>query len=421
MNSQFPLGSGNATQLTLNSQLQPSPTQAQLLPKEKSQLWMGELDPWWDENAIRSIWASLGENVVGVKLIREKTGSTEANNAGYCFVDFGTYLAASKAIMKNGLIIPGTSKTLKLNWASGGGSSFNHHGGSNNNSISNGLGGNVGINGGNFGGPQVHESSIFVGDLANDIKEQELLDLFKSRYASVSGIKIMYDPLTGASRGYGFIRFTSEADQQRALIEMNGVMVNGRPIRVSTAVPKNSNNSSANNNIGFNNNANAQLFGANGSPSRAQPSVTTSQFQPPLNQYTDPNNTTVFVGGLSNGVTEQQLRSFFEGFGDIIYVKVLQNKGCGFVQYVLRSSAENAIQQMQGYPIGNSRIRLSWGRSSSQNNQNQQKYLQQLAAPNLFSQFNETNDQYRLNTLLNAARDGRLDRVETTSNGFIYA
>ena len=36
----------------------------------------------------------------------------------------------------------------------------------------------------------------------------------------------------------------------------------------------------------------------------------------PMNQFTDPNNTTVFVGGLSGYVTEDELCSFFHGFGD---------------------------------------------------------------------------------------------------------
>lgn len=88
-------------------------------------------------------------------------------------------------------------------------------------------------------------------------------------------------------------------------------------------------------------------------------------FQQQMNQFTDPNNTTVFVGGLSGYVTEDELRSFFQGFGEITYVKIPPGKGCGFVQFVHRHAAEMAINQMQGYPIGNSRVRLSWGRSQN--------------------------------------------------------
>ena len=81
-----------------------------------------------------------------------------------------------------------------------------------------------------------------------------------------------------------------------------------------------------------------------------------------MNQFTDPNNTTVFVGGLSGYVTEDELRSFFQGFGEITYVKIPPGKGCaGFVQFVQRHAAEMAINQMQGYPIGNSRTSASAG------------------------------------------------------------
>jgi RNA recognition motif-containing protein len=77
----------------------------------------------------------------------------------------------------------------------------------------------------------------------------------------------------------------------------------------------------------------------------------------------DPYNTTVFVGGLSPLIGEETLKSFFAPFGEIHYVKVPVGKHCGFVQFVRKSDAERAIEAMNGYPIGGSRIRLSWGRS----------------------------------------------------------
>jgi RNA recognition motif-containing protein len=79
----------------------------------------------------------------------------------------------------------------------------------------------------------------------------------------------------------------------------------------------------------------------------------------------DPTNTTLFIGGLSSQVAEEQLRAVFSQFGDIIYVKIPQGKGCGFVQFVLRASAEQAMAAMNGRILGNSAMRISWGRSSS--------------------------------------------------------
>ncbi|KAJ7835840.1 hypothetical protein B0H14DRAFT_3706263 [Mycena olivaceomarginata] len=78
---------------------------------------------------------------------------------------------------------------------------------------------------------------------------------------------------------------------------------------------------------------------------------------------TDPYNTTVFVGGLSLLVGEETLRTFFVPFGELHYVKVPVGKRCGFVQFVRKADAERAIEKMQGFPVGGSQIRLSWGRS----------------------------------------------------------
>lgn len=62
----------------------------------------------------------------------------------------------------------------------------------------------------------------------------------------------------------------------------------------------------------------------------------------------DPTNTTIFIGGLSPGITEDDLRNVFGRFGEIIYTKVPANKGCGFCQFVERSAAEKAMAQLQG-------------------------------------------------------------------------
>jgi hypothetical protein len=96
---------------------------------------MGELEPWIDENFIRSVWFGMGESV-NVKMIRDKFSGSVFNidrllsilltnfiqsNAGYCFIDFASPAAAAKALSLNGSMIPNTSRPFKLNWASGGG------------------------------------------------------------------------------------------------------------------------------------------------------------------------------------------------------------------------------------------------------------------------------------------------------------
>ena len=88
------------------------------------------------------------------------------------------------------------------------------------------------------------EYSIFVGDLAPETSNSDLVAVFRNPvlglrndrapkfirpFYSCKSAKIMLDPVTGVSRGYGFVRFTDEADQQRALIEMHGLYCLSRP------------------------------------------------------------------------------------------------------------------------------------------------------------------------------------------------
>lgn len=148
----------------------------------------------------------------------------------------------------------------------------------------------------------------------------------------------------------------------RALHEMQGVFCGSRPIRISMATPKNKMPSGGM--VGAGAGAgNVGPIGSMGGMSGMNMvmSPTGYNFNPPLqssspqngtNQYNDPNNTTVFVGGLSGVSHEDELRNAFASFGEITYVKIPPGKGCGFVQFVHRQSAEMAINQMNGYQIG---------------------------------------------------------------------
>jgi len=300
---------------------------------QKTTLWMGELEPWIDENFVRSVWFGMGYQV-NVKMIRDKF----SGNAGYCFVDFESPEAATRALQLNGQVIPNSNRQFKLNWASGGGLADRSR---------------------DDRGP---EYSIFVGDLGPEVNEYVLMSLFQGKYTSCKSAKIMSDPISGMSRGYGFVRFADESDQQKALHEMQGVYCGNRPMRISTATPKNKSGGIA---PGMGGMPGAAGPGGMGMYTMSAPPMGYYGTPQPMNQFTDPNNTTVFVGGLSGYVTEDELRSFFQGFGEITYVKIPPGKGCGFVQFVQRHAAEMAINQMQGYPIGNSRVRLSWGRSQN--------------------------------------------------------
>ncbi|KAM8927857.1 tRNA selenocysteine 1-associated protein 1-like [Pelodytes ibericus] len=77
-------------------------------------LWMGDLEPYMTEDFIKQAFASLGENVLSVAIIRNRmTGAL----AGYCFVEFPDKDAADKCLLRvSGRAIPGTqyAKRFKL-------------------------------------------------------------------------------------------------------------------------------------------------------------------------------------------------------------------------------------------------------------------------------------------------------------------
>ncbi|KAJ4869928.1 Polyadenylate-binding protein RBP47B [Raphanus sativus] len=82
------------------------------------------------------------------------------------------------------------------------------------------------------------ELSIFVGDLSPDVTDAMLQELFAERYPSVKSAKVVIDSNTGRSKGYGFVRFGDESERSSALTEMNGALCSNREMRVGVATPK---------------------------------------------------------------------------------------------------------------------------------------------------------------------------------------
>ncbi|CAN1263791.1 Polyadenylate-binding protein RBP47B' [Linum perenne] len=288
--------------------------------EEVRTLWIGDLQYWADENYLSSCFSHTGE-LISVKIIRNKlTGQPE----GYGFVEFVSHQAAERILQTyNGTQMPGTELTFRLNWASFGTGERRPD-----------------------AGP---EHSIFVGDLAPDVTDLLLQETFRTQYMTVRGAKVVTDPNTGRSKGYGFVKFGDENERNRAMSEMNGVYCSTRPMRISAATPKKT--------TGYQQQYPAAAVKAvYPAPTYATPVQVVSAAD------NDPTNTTIFVGNLDPAVTEEDLKQTFSQLGEIVYVKIPVGRGCGFVQFSARASAEEAIQRMQGQYIGQQPVRISWGR-----------------------------------------------------------
>ncbi|GMH29885.1 hypothetical protein Nepgr_031728 [Nepenthes gracilis] len=78
---------------------------------------------------------------------------------------------------------------------------------------------------------------IYAGNLGWGLTSQGLRDIFACQPGFLSA-KVIYERETGRSRGFGFVTFSSAEEAKSALDAMNGVEVEGRPLRLNMAAER---------------------------------------------------------------------------------------------------------------------------------------------------------------------------------------
>ncbi|NNG26540.1 MAG: RNA-binding protein [Ignavibacteriaceae bacterium] len=76
--------------------------------------------------------------------------------------------------------------------------------------------------------------NIYVGNIAQDVSEEELTNLF-TEYGKVSSAKILRDMFTQESRGFGFVEMPGQADGQKAIENLNTYELKGKKLVVNEA------------------------------------------------------------------------------------------------------------------------------------------------------------------------------------------
>ena len=79
--------------------------------------------------------------------------------------------------------------------------------------------------------------NIYVGNLAQDVKDDELKELF-SQHGKVDSVKIIRDMFTQTSKGFGFVVMPGRAQAQKALDELNTIEFKGKKLIVNEARPQ---------------------------------------------------------------------------------------------------------------------------------------------------------------------------------------
>jgi len=80
-------------------------------------------------------------------------------------------------------------------------------------------------------------SKLYVGNLSFDTTEIDLQDTF-AQAGTVTEVALMQDKFTGKSRGFAFVTMSSDEDAQKAINLFHGKNVQGRPLTVNEARPR---------------------------------------------------------------------------------------------------------------------------------------------------------------------------------------
>lgn len=146
------------------------------------------------------------------------------------------------------------------------------------------------------------KSNLIVNYLPHDIDDTSLKGLF-AEFGDILVSKVVRDKNTKKSLGYGFVKFLKEDDAYFAIEKMNGLSLGHKNLKVSMARP----------------------------PS------------------TEIRNCKLYVTNLPKDYGERDVVLLFKEFGEIIECRVLKdknarsNKGVAFVQFNLKSQANNAL------------------------------------------------------------------------------
>jgi RNA recognition motif-containing protein len=79
--------------------------------------------------------------------------------------------------------------------------------------------------------------NLFIGSLAYATTDDSLKAFFEE-LGEVTSARVVTDRETGRSRGFGFVEYADEANNQKAVDQLNGKELDGRAINVSLARPK---------------------------------------------------------------------------------------------------------------------------------------------------------------------------------------
>jgi len=161
-----------------------------------------------------------------------------------------------------------------------------------------------------------NSTSLYVGDLASDVNETNLFELFNP-VGPVASIRVCRDAITRRSLGYAYVNFHNGADAEKALDILNNQPIKGKPCRIMW--------------------------------SQRDPSVRKS------------GKGNIFIKNLDKSIDHKSLFDTFSQFGSIVSCKIElddgnSSKGYGYIQFATQEEADNACVKVNGKMMAGKKV-----------------------------------------------------------------
>uniref|UniRef100_A0A2P2MLQ4 Polyadenylate-binding protein n=1 Tax=Rhizophora mucronata TaxID=61149 RepID=A0A2P2MLQ4_RHIMU len=240
-------------------------------------LYVGDLDGSVTESQLYEVFNHAGQ-VVSVRVCRDLT---TRRSLGYGYVNYGNQQDAARALdMLN--FTPLNGRPIRI--------MYSHR------------------------DPSLRKSgagNIFIKNLDKDIDHKALHDTF-SVFGTIASCKVATDS-SGQSKGYGFVQFDNAESAQKAIEQLNGMLLNDKQVYVGPFLRK----------------------------QERETAIDKTKF----------NN--VFIKNLSETTTEDDLKQMFGEFGAITSAAVMRDadgksKCFGFVNYEDANDAARAVEALNG-------------------------------------------------------------------------